>query len=315
MSRKCRHVIHKTDDEPSFAGSQNLKLSTCIAGLVVTTGLLMAAHRSMAQETPDTQEPEWTDNGTDAGLWHGQMTLWIVLPFMSGDASVAGSSVNLELNPGDIFDAADTVIGGQGQLEVWYDNRFGLVVESMGSLIEAEQTISRSPVLPAIPAAGVKVNLQWELVIVDIEGAYRIHEGPLGDSGMKWRLDGTAGLRYTHFKQEAELAGLGGLGLSGTVGGTEDWVDPIIGARIGVEINDRWSCGVRGNVGGFGIGNASTLSWRVAAGFGYKINERLTLKAGYQVYGLDYDNDEVGRGQIGFDGLIHGPVVGLTFNF
>ena len=239
----------------------------------------------------------------------------LALPFMDGDASAAGSSIGLDLGPRDIFDAADTLIGGQGRLEVWYDDQCGLIVEAMGSLIEAEESISATPVIPLVPVVGANVDITWEFVLVDIEGAYRIHEGPLGDGGMRWLLDGMAGLRVNHFKQEVDLSGLAPLGLGGTVGGTEDWVEPIVGARIGIQIDKRWSLGVRGNVGGFGLGEASDISWRLAAGVGYQINERLGLKAGYQVYGLDYDNGESGLGQIGFDGLMHGPVMGLTLSF
>lgn len=88
------------------------------------------------------------------------------------------------------------------------------------------------------------------------------------------------GLRYTHFKQQADLQGLGPLRLRGTIGGTEEWIEPIVGARIDVQINDRWSVGVLGNVGGFGIGDASDLSWRIDAGLGFRINNRLTVRGG-----------------------------------
>jgi hypothetical protein len=248
-------------------------------------------------------------------LWKLDLTLWLAMPFIDGDSTLAGSTANLSLTPRELFDSADTLFGAQGRIELWYDNRFGLIVESMGSLMETEQTFSRTPTLPAIPAAGVDVDIEWESVFVDFMVAYRLYEGPLGDSDMTWRFDATAGLRYNHLKQTADLTGLGILGLAGTIGGTEDWVEPIVGGQIGLQINDKWSVDLHGNVGGFGIDNASDLSWRLGLIVGYRVNDRLTLLAGYQAYGLDYDNGEAGRGHMAFDGIQHGPGFGLMLSF
>ena len=74
------------------------------------------------------------------------------------------------------------------------------------------------------------------------------------------------------------------------------------------------SLGVRGEVGGFGIGSASELTWSVVGGLGYKLSDRWTLKMGYRVYDIDYERGR-GLSRIGMDMRMHGPWLGLTYGF
>ncbi len=289
----------------NFIKSPPTALMLLLALLLPT--LIPAGAQAQDQEAGLSEMPE--------NPWKLDLTLWLALPFIDGDTTLAGSETSLSLVPKDLFDNADTLFAAQGRIDLWYDNRFGLIAESMGSLMKTEQTFSRTPTLPAIPAAGVKTEIEWESVFVDFMAAYRVYQGPLGDSGMTWRFDATAGMRYTHLKQTADFTGLGILGLTGSIGSTEDWIEPIVGGQFRLIINDKWSVDLHGNVGGFGIDNASDLSWRLGLIVGYKINHRLTLLTGYQAYGLDYDNGEAGRGHMAFDGVQHGPGFGLTISF
>ena len=54
----------------------------------------------------------------------------------------------------------------------------------------------------------------------------------------------------------------GPLGITTSIGGEEDWVEPMIGGRIIYYTSDKLMFGVSGDVGGFGIGEASDLSWK-----------------------------------------------------
>jgi hypothetical protein len=46
----------------------------------------------------------------------------------------------------------------------------------------------------------------------------------------------------------------------------------------------------------------------------YALNEKVFLHAGYQVFGMDYEESgEASR--IKFDGVLHGPLLGATFKF
>ena len=45
-----------------------------------------------------------------------------------------------------------------------------------------------------------------------------------------------------------------------TVSDTVAWVDPFVGGRIFIPLDKKWYLGLRGDIGGFGIGNASDLA-------------------------------------------------------
>jgi len=147
--------------------------------------------------------------------------------------------------------------------------------------------------------------------------AYRTDEKAIGDSQKSaiW-LKPYAGLRYSCLKQEIDLdvdvAGIGGAGT--TRGGDEEWIEVCVGARMVVRINERWKFAVRGDVGGFGIGDASDLTWILLAGFDYKPWRRTSIKFGYKIYDIDYETGS-GGDRFGFDGQMRGPWLGVTIHF
>ena len=65
-------------------------------------------------------------------------------------------------------------------------------------------------------------------------------------------------------------------------------------------------------MGGIGVG--SELAWLLDAGLTYRLNERVTLKAGYRAYDIDYD-DGSGDGRFVLDGQFAGPTLGVTIVF
>ena len=70
----------------------------------------------------------------------------------------------------------------------------------------------------------------------------------------------------------------------------------------------------RGDVGGFGIGSASELTWNAMTGFRYQLNENAFLRLGYKVQGFDYSSGS-GLSQFGADWTAHGVALAVTFTF
>ncbi len=58
-----------------------------------------------------------------------------------------------------------------------------------------------------------------------------------------------------------------------TVSDTTAWVDPFVGGRIFIPLDKKWYIGLRGDVGGFGIGNASDLALNGNASINWQLNE------------------------------------------
>jgi len=90
---------------------------------------------------------------------------------------------------------------------------------------------------------------------------------------------------------------------------TTDWFDPIIGARVGVDVTKRWSVFLRGDVGGFDLGsNASSLTWQGMLGSEIHVTDHVSLTWGYRALGIERDGAVA-------DTILHGPQIGALFRF
>jgi len=95
---------------------------------------------------------------------------------------------------------------------------------------------------------------------------------------------------------------------------TENWIDPIIGARWTCPLGKRWKLRLRGEAGGFGIGSDFTCAG--GAGFLYIINDFMELDLRYKALWVDYERGHSGKGyHFLYRTVTHGPIVGLNFKF
>jgi len=73
-----------------------------------------------------------------------------------------------------------------------------------------------------------------------------------------------------------------------TVGQTQSWADPVLGARFRLNLDKGWFVSLKGDAGGFGVG--SQLTWQVCTGLGKQFKERYSLLLGYRYMDVDYKN-------------------------
>lgn len=272
--------------------------------VVVAACQLTAVHSGWAQEEQDPADNPIADAVVDKE-WTLDASLYIWLAGLDGDVGLGPVTADVDVSFWDVLDEADSLFGWDGRIEAWHKNKFGICAEAVGMVVEIKNTTDTSP--------SISVDSDVELVFFDFELGYRLFDKPVGDGEARLTADALGGFRYTHFKNELDAAGTGKLGLSGTLGGSADWFEPIIGGRLNLRFNDKFSTMVRGNVGGFGTADAD-LSWRLTALFAYYFNPKFKMEAGYQVYGLDMENGG-GGGRIAYDGIVHGPVIGATLSF
>jgi hypothetical protein len=146
---------------------------------------------------------------------------------------------------------------------------------------------------------------------------YRLIDEPIGnDSGQRFTFEPYGGFRYMYLKQETSLdKNIPGVGSTGeTIGGSEDWVEPMVGGRIFWMLDDEFSFYLRGDAGGFGVGSASKLSWNIMPGFTCKLSENTTFDFGYRIFDMDYNRGS-GTNTFGLDAKAYGPVLGLTVKY
>jgi len=167
-------------------------------------------------------------------------------------------------------------------------------------------------------------NDRWvltsDLIFVDLEHAEDVEGGTV-----------TAGLDMTIFEvvvgyrvspAVALLAGarwvdMGtSLQLSGEPEGdgsaSKDWIDPLVGVQVFTPLSEKWWVGVRGDIGGFGVG--SELSWQAYANLGLRVSRVTSLVLGYRALDIDYVDGELPH-YVGLDLLVSGPQLGAVFTF
>ncbi len=93
----------------------------------------------------------------------------------------------------------------------------------------------------------------------------------------------------------------------GSLGGNEDWADPLVGLRSGVTFTDKWSANAFVDVGGFGIGAASKITYNMLGALNYKLNDAVSFATGYRYLYVDQAQ------KVDFEADIYGFFAGIRF--
>jgi len=94
----------------------------------------------------------------------------------------------------------------------------------------------------------------------------------------------------------------------------KNWVESMIGHRIIYGLGDRWNFVLKGDVGGFGLGSASKLTWDLAPEVIFFVTEGIYLNAGYDIFNLQTET-ESGGSKNEVNARTSGPTMGLTIHF
>jgi opacity protein-like surface antigen len=229
---------------------------------------------------------------------------------MDADVTVNGLSGSVDVSFGDILDDyLDFTL--MGRVEVW-KGKWGLTFDGVYFDLGMDSEFKGTR-----GATSFDLDIDLKLGMADFGLAYRLLEQvSVRNPKSKIIFEPYGGLRYAYLKQKADLnidiIGVGPPGI--TLGKSEDWVEPFIGARIICDLTDKVSFNVRGDVGGFGIGSASRLTWNFIAGVDYKLSKNVSLDAGYRILDIDYSRGS-GSDKFAADARLEGPVIGMTILF
>jgi hypothetical protein len=214
------------------------------------------------------------------------------------DSTIDGQTANVDLKFKDILKDFD-VMGGSLRIEAWKGD-WGIILDGIFTDLDGD--------------LGPNDNLNAKLrdVMIDLQGAYRIGKNTLLDRPFITEIFG--GLRYHYLKQKAHLnASPGpGPGLSIKAGTSEDWIEPVIGGRIKWILTEKWGLLTGADMGGFGIGSASKLTWSITSLLNYQFSKHWSVAGGYRYLDMDYSRGS-GNKKFGFDGTIDGVIVGITW--
>jgi opacity protein-like surface antigen len=245
-----------------------------------------------------------SDLGADT--WDFRLTPYFWLADLDGDSTLSGITASAELDFSELWDFVD--FGLSGRLEAW-NGKWGLFFD--GSYLDLGTDYATS-VGPAV----IDTEVDLRQTILDIGLGYRLVEVRVGkDAAQSLTLESLGGLRYEYLKQEAKLNVAAGPFAAGrTIGGDEEWVEPFVGARLTWAVTKTFAAAIRGDIGGFGIGSASDLTWNLLAGVDWQFRKNMSLKAGYRILDIDYERGS-GTSTFGLDAQMKGPILGLSIYF
>ena len=121
----------------------------------------------------------------------------------------------------------------------------------------------------------------------------------------KIKIDALAGMRYWHLGENLTF-NPSTLGLN--FDGSQNFVDPLVGGRIGAFLSPKVVLNVLGDVGGWDTGSHLEYQW--AGTLGYKVKARWALHAGYRYLYIDKKAD---RGVV-FNSTMSGLIFGVTMD-
>ena len=233
------------------------------------------------------QSPGSGGKGPDE--WQFTLAPYLMVPWMNGETAVRGKEVEVDVGPSQIF--SNLQFGVMGYFEA-RKSKWGVGVDAVYMALGA--TVDRVPLLGDRATADVDFN----------QGAYTF----MGLRQLNSKVDFLAGARWNVLQGRIGLKGP----LQTTVEETKQWVDPIVGLKLRQSLGGRWSFTMEGDIGGFGAG--SKFAWQLFPTLGVDVGKRATLKVGYRVLSMDYENGS-GATLFKYDVVTQAFVLGAAFHF
>jgi opacity protein-like surface antigen len=223
--------------------------------------------------------------------------IYFWVPMMDGSVTVGNMKSDVTLAFGDVIDLLDNLDGGfMGHLEAQFGD-LGIILDTFFIQLEDESGNA---------LATTETELQQ--AVTEFALSYRVLRWNRASDGIdELDVEAILGGRWNHLNVDVDVA----IGAQATSRDRDlDWVDPLVGARSTLKVNESFSGWLRGDIGGFGLGNASDFTWQAIAGLNYLFQNGVHLNLGYRALDIDFDTSS-----FEYDMLIHGPFLGLGIVF
>jgi hypothetical protein len=181
------------------------------------------------------------------------------------------------------------------RVEVW-KGRLGFTADNVWANYDVQSRIN----------SATTVNWKGYDLSTELGASYLV--GVLPVAATKINFEAMGGGRFVVLKQTLDYSS------GNDVSDRKSYVDPFLGARITWLLSKMWSFDVRGNVGGFSVGNASELTWVLAPEFSMHLSKNAIINLGYKAYDITTEQ-ESGAERTQLDGRMFGPFVGAEFRF
>jgi len=211
---------------------------------------------------------------------------WV--PAFTGDVKIKGLEFDLDTTYSDTLSGLKLGIAGHYE---GFKGRWGIMVDAMYAQLEKDKNHSggenpgtrQFKMTQSLVELAIPYRLTWNPVVADVfvGGRYNYIYGEIG-------------IPHVSVKRDDTLA----------------FVDPIVGGRVFIPPAKSRTLGLRGDLGGFGIGNASDLAANGVVSINWQINELLSLSGGYRALYMKYNS-----GDNEWNATQHGPWFAVGFSF
>ncbi|WP_223427430.1 outer membrane protein [Tateyamaria pelophila] len=252
---------------------------------IAVFALMLSALSVQAQETPF------------SGDWSNRFSLYGWVPGIKGDQTFPDGDPLIDLSSSDVLDALNGAFFGSAEFR---NGRFGLIFDLAYADL-GQDGAARGTIIPGQDPANASVDTTLWLGTAAL--AYRTFE----EDG-KW-VDVYGGLRYYDVSADFTFK-IPSIGFKSSLSEDSSWFDAIVGLRGHVPLGEKYSVTGLVDVGGFGIGDSSNLSWEAIATLDYAFTDNVTGRLGYRYMSIDKDGD-----RLDLDLKLGGPLIGVTWNF
>jgi len=260
--------------------------------LLSCTSLLAQEPQASVPIAAQTQPAGKTDNTTSPAPegWHFGLSPYLWLSGIHGTVGVLGRDASVHAGFGDIISNLNLGLMAAAELR---HKRVLLVTDLMWIKLSEDKG------LPENQLGEITAKSRVQNFMLGPEVGYRFVEQP------RLNVDAFTGFRYWHLGSSLEFEPNP---LGQKLSTSQNWVDPLLGARLQTPLSPKIRFTLFGDVGGFGAG--SQLEWQVAGLLGYQLNKRFTLQAGYRYLDVNYRS-----GGFKYDVAMSGLLLGTTIRF
>lgn len=246
--------------------------------------------------------------------WELFISIYLWLSGLNGDVGIGNTSADLDVGFGDMWENFD--VSGQLNIEVWWKKWLFFAAPSYVKLSTSNsQTDVRG---------STRADSEVKQFMFEFGSGYRVAEIPLSSSP-----NGTNGDTWP--KLNIDLYGGGRIySLDSTIRATQDtpdgpirqtfnrdksWFDFIAGTRLLFNLTEDLTFSAKTDIGGFGLGFSSDISWNFVTNIGYELPWwGVTPYLGYRILYIDYQ-DGSGDNRFVYDVWQTGPQIGIGIQF
>jgi len=235
--------------------------------------------------------------------WRFVATPYIWLPGIYGQTTLRGITAKADASFGDLWRHTDTHVGFMGEAEAWKRDFGGFININYFDL---EKNNAQ--------AGPLTVDVGAKTLIFGFGFAYHVGDwyigGPMdGGRTRRLRVDASVGGRYTNVA--------GSLGVVGVTdrSKSQEWADPVVGARVIVDLTERVNAVIQADVGG--TSTSGDFTWSAMGLLGYRFaffGLPANALAGYRALAQNYTTGS-GSQQFRWNNTMRGPILGMSVRF